>query len=216
MRRDLDRLMADLRRSAEAFGHPAVSRDARSRTPFEILVSCMISLRTKDAVTDAASRRLFRLARMPDRMSRLSEKRISAAIYPAGFYRQKAGSIAELSRRLAGEYGGKVPASVDELLKFRGVGRKTANLVAGLGFGVPAICVDTHVHRISNRLGLVRTRTPEETEASLRKVLPRKYWIEINGLLVAYGQNVCKPLSPACSRCAITWACRRVGVRRSR
>jgi endonuclease-3 len=181
-----------------------------------VLVSCIISLRTKDEVTALASARLFACAGTPDEMTLLSAAEIAALIYPAGFYRNKSEQILEISRRLVSDYGGTVPEEIDELLKFKGVGRKTANLVVTLGFGKPGICVDTHVHRICNRFGYVLTKTPEETEIALRKKLLPKYWIEINDLLVAFGQNHCHPVSPRCSSCRLAELCSRVGVNKSR
>lgn len=195
---------------------PSVSEIARETGPFHVLISTMISLRTKDEVTLSASRRLFAQADTPETMVELPIERIAQLIYPAGFYRTKAGHINEACRRIVAEHGGAVPSTLDGLTAFPGVGRKTANLVLGLGFGTPAICVDTHVHRIANRCGWVETSTPEETEQRLAETLPRKHWIEINELLVAYGQQTCTPQSPRCSICAIAWQCERVGVTRSR
>ncbi len=188
----------------------------RTRDPFRLLVACVISLRTKDAVTAAASARLFAAAATPRAVAALDEARIAEMIFPAGFYNTKARQIREIARRIAAGHGGRVPGDRDALLALPGVGRKTANLVLGLGFGLPAICVDTHVHRISNRLGLVATRTPEQTEHALEEALPQRYWIEINDLLVTFGQQVCQPVSPWCSRCPLAQRCPRVGVDRSR
>lgn len=186
------------------------------RNPFKVLVSCIISLRTKDEVTAQASHRLFERADTPEAMGRMAVEEIARLIYPAGFYRNKAGQILEISHRLVADYDGNVPAAIDELLGFKGVGRKTANLVLTLGFGKQGICVDTHVHRICNRWGYVATRTPEETEMALRKKLPQEYWIEINDLLVAFGQNHCHPVSPHCSTCRLASFCPRIGVLKSR
>ena len=188
----------------------------RRRDPFRLLVACVISLRTKDEVTAQASARLFEVASTPGALGRLPQGRIAKLIFPAGFYNTKAKQIREIARRVAREHGSRVPAQREALLALPGVGRKTANLVLGLGFGIPAICVDTHVHRISNRLGLVRTKTPEETEHALEAVLPRRHWIEINDLLVTFGQNVCQPVSPWCSTCPLAERCPRIGVVRSR
>jgi endonuclease-3 len=187
-----------------------------SRSPFRLLVACVISLRTKDAVTAAASRRLFAIADDPEGMAALDERRIADAIYPAGFYTTKAGQLRRIAEMLCDRHGGEVPPSEAALLELPGVGRKTANLVLGLGFGIPAICVDTHVHRISNRLGLVAAPTPEKTEKALAKVLPRDLWIDINDLLVTFGQNRCHPVSPRCSDCPLADLCPRIGVERSR
>jgi len=183
-----------------------------SRDPFQVLISCLISLRTKDEVTGEASARLFRLARTPRTMVGLPAVAIARAIYPAGFYRTKARTIREICRTLLARHGGQVPATMEELLALKGVGRKTANLVLTIGFGMPGICVDTHVHRISNRLGIVDTNTPEQTESALRQVLPRRYWIPYNDLLVTFGQNVCKPISPLCSACPVHADCPQLGV----
>jgi endonuclease-3 len=184
--------------------------------PFETLISCLLSLRTKDATTAAASARLFALARTPPAMLRLPRRTIERAIYPVGFYRTKARTILEISRTLVERHRGKVPGDIDELLELKGVGRKTANLVVTLAFRRYGICVDTHVHRISNRWGYVRTKTPDETELALRVRLPRRHWRVYNDLLVAFGQNLCHPTSPWCSRCPVHTVCERVGVTRSR
>jgi len=184
--------------------------------PFAVLVSTMISLRTKDEVTAAASARLLARAPDPAALAGLSAAAIARRIYPAGFYRTKARHLREAARLLIERHDGRVPEAMEELLELPGVGRKTANLVRNLGFGLPGICVDTHVHRISNRLGWVRTRTPLETEKALEARLPRRYWIPVNGLLVAFGQRTCTPQSPKCSQCPIRAHCARVGVTRSR
>jgi len=184
--------------------------------PFETLISCLLSLRTKDATTDAASARLFALARTPQAMLRLPRRTIERAIFPVGFYRTKARTILDVSRAIVEAYAGQVPDDLDRLLELKGVGRKTANLVITLAFRKYGICVDTHVHRISNRWGYVRTRTPDETETALRRRLPRRHWRVYNDLLVAFGQNLCHPTSPWCSRCPLADACARVGVTRSR
>jgi endonuclease-3 len=196
---------------------PAVSKIARRRRdPFRILISTIISLRTKDDVTDDASKRLFAVASTPARLSKTPVRTIEKAIYPAGFYRTKARTIRDISRRLVDEFGGRVPDTVDELLGFKGVGRKTANLVVTLGYGKDGICVDTHVHRISNRLGFIRTKTAEQSEFALMERLPRKYWIGYNELLVRFGQQICTPISPRCSKCPLDGRCPKVGVTRTR
>ncbi len=196
---------------------PIVSQMAElRRDPFEILISTILSLRTKDEVTAEASKRLFAMASTPEAMLRLPAARIQKAIYPVGFYRNKAETILNTCRELIGRFGGRVPDSLEDLLTLKGVGRKTANLVVALGFGGAGLCVDTHVHRISNRLGYVRTTTPEKTEFALRAKLPRKYWLRFNTLLVAFGRNTCRPVSPLCSECPVASCCDRVGVTRSR
>ncbi len=184
--------------------------------PFLVLASCLLSLRTKDTVSLPASIRLFQVAKTPKQMLHIPIKQIETIIYPVGFYRQKAKQLHSISADLIERFGGKVPDTEKELLTLKGVGPKTANLVLGEGFGIPAICVDTHVHRISNRLGLVKTKTPQETETELKKFLPKKYWIEYNKLLVMWGQNICVPISPFCSKCAISNLCPKVGVTTSR
>jgi endonuclease-3 len=186
------------------------------KDPYLILVSCLLSLRTKDAVSLEASRRLFKFVRTPNDALAVSSLRIERAIYPVGFFRQKAKTIKRVSRVLLERYGGVVPDVEIDLLSLPGVGRKTANLVRAEAFGIDAICVDTHVHRISNRLGLVKTKTPEETEHMLKKIVPRSYWILLNRLLVMWGQNICAPISPFCSRCVIKSSCKQVGVNKFR
>ena len=184
--------------------------------PFTTLISCLLSLRTKDETTRAASQRLFRLARTPQRMTQLSTRTIEQAIYPVGFYRTKARTVRAVCRTLLERYRGRVPDDLDELLTIKGVGRKTANLVITLAYAKDGICVDTHVHRISNRWGYVRTKTPEQTEMALRHTLPRRYWQIYNDLLVTFGQNLCHPTSPWCSRCPLEAICPKLGVQHSR
>ena len=207
-----------VKREIRQWEEPVVGVVARmsARDPFRILISCLLSLRTKDKTTGEASARLFALAHTPAGLLQLSLKKIERAIYPVGFYRMKAKSIHAICRRLLDVYGGKVPDSIDELVTLSGVGRKTANLVVTVGYKKPGICVDIHVHRISNRWGYVKTKTPEETEEALRKKLPKPYWITFNDLLVPYGQHVCLPVSPFCSRCKLIEYCDRQGVTRSR
>jgi endonuclease-3 len=213
----IDEAMAILRHAVTAWDSPAVTIvSQRDGDPFKVLVSCILSLRTKDQVTGPASERLFSEAATPEALAELPLERIEAAIYPVGFYRNKARQVRDISRRLVEEYEGRVPNALEELLTFTGVGRKTANLVLTLGFGKQGICVDTHVHRICNRWGYVSTRTPEQTEFALRDRLPGQYWIVINDLLVTFGQNLCFPLSPICTRCPLAHLCDRVGVVRHR
>jgi len=214
---DLDDVIAILKKEVRKFFTPIVTEFAnQTGDPFKVLISCLLSLRTKDAVTSAASRRLFTLADNPADMLKLSIHQIQKTIYPVGFYKTKSARIKEICQTLIDDYQGAVPDDLDELLKLKGVGRKTANLVVTLGFGKPGICVDTHVHRISNRWGLIQTKTPAASEMALRKILPGKYWIIYNDLLVSYGQNICKPISPLCSQCKISEYCDRVGVSHSR
>jgi len=185
-------------------------------TPFTTLISCILSLRTQDKTTNAASDRLFEIANTPKKMLGTPVDVIQKAIYPVSFYRVKAQTIHKICDQLLTRFGGEVPSGLEELLELPGVGRKTANIVVTLGFRKHGIAVDTHVHRISNRLGYVRTKTPDDTEIALRKKLPRRYWIIYNDLLVAYGQNLCKPISPFCSNCKIAVYCKRVGVKTRR
>ena len=210
-------ILAAIRMRMPEWDPTAVTRVAERRLdPFRILIACLLSLRTKDETTGPASDRLFGLADTPETMLRLKRKQIERVIFPVGFYRTKARVILGVCRDLLKRFGGKVPDELDALLTFKGVGRKTANLVVTMGFGKAGICVDTHVHRISNRLGYVKTKSPEQTEMALREKLPRRYWIEYNDLLVGFGQNICAPVSPFCSRCPVERHCTKVGVTRSR
>jgi len=214
---EINRIVRTLRRTSRQWNPTAVGVVAEeSRDPFQILISCLISLRTKDEVTAEASARLFRLARTPRTMADLPAATIAQAIYPAGFYRMKSRTIHAICRTLLERHDGEVPNTMEGLLSLKGVGRKTANLVLTIGFGKPGICVDTHVHRISNRLGIVETTTPEHTESALRRVLPRRHWIPYNDLLVSFGQNVCKPISPICSACPANGLCPRINVGKHR
>lgn len=175
--------------------------------PYLVLIACILSLRTNDKTTYPATLRMLELAKTPQEMMSVKLEDLEKAIYPVGFYKNKAKQIIELSKQIVCDYDGNVPNTIEGLCKFKGVGRKTANLVMSLGFGVPAICVDVHVHRIFNRLGYIQTKTPEETEFALRKKLPQKYWIPINSLMVTHGQNVCKPIKPKCEICPIRQYC---------
>jgi endonuclease-3 len=209
--------MSRLRETKRAWDIPHVTEIAhKRRDPFRVLISTVLSLRTKDATTAAASERLYALADTPAAMLTLTAGQIETAIYPVGFYRIKARHILEICQILIDKYNSRVPDEIDELVALPGVGRKTANLVVTLGYGKPGICVDTHVHRITNRWGYVQTRNPERTEATLRAKLPAMYWIEFNDTLVAFGQNLCYPISPRCSVCPVARFCDRAGVLRSR
>ena len=213
----IDEVLRRIRRSRRRCAAPVLTLMAeRSRDPFQILIACLLSLRTKDPVTAQASARLFRLGRTPRTLLALPRRTIERAIYPVGFYRTKAAAIQAISRQLLNDHGGRVPDAMEGLLALPGVGRKTANLVLVEGFQKPGICVDTHVHRISNRLGYVRTKTPEETEMALRGTLPHRHWPTYNSLLVSFGQTVCHPTSPWCSRCPVASLCARRGVTHSR
>lgn len=175
--------------------------------PFLVLISCILSLRTNDKTTYPATLRMLKLGRTPAEFKNVKVEDLEKAIFPVGFYKNKAVQIVELSKNLVEKYDSKVPDEIEELIKFKGVGRKTANLVLSRGFNKPAICVDVHVHRIFNRLGYIKTKTPDESEMELRKKLPQKFWIDINTLLVTHGQNVCKPIKPMCSICPIEKYC---------
>jgi endonuclease III len=203
-----------LKKESANFKSPVVGDFATGENaPFKILISTVLSLRTKDKTTEEASRRLFLRADDPSQMLRLSLSEIEKLIYPVGFYRVKAKNIHSICQSLLGQFAGQVPDDLEQLLSLQGVGRKTANLVITLGYGKYGICVDTHVHRISNRLGLVKTKTANDTESALRVILPKKYWIDFNNILVAYGQNICAPISPFCNSCKVSAYCQKEGVK---
>jgi endonuclease III len=215
---DIHHVMTALQAEAPNWTETALTEVARTmgRDPFKILIGCLLSLRTKDETTGPAAARLFALAGTAEGMLLLSAEQIAQAIYPVGFYRTKATTILDICRILVEHHGGQVPDTMEDLLALKGVGRKTANLVLTLGFQTPAICVDTHVHRISNRWRYVRTLNPEGTEFALRRKLPKAYWMVYNDLLVAFGQNICKPISPLCGRCPLERICPKVGVTQHR
>jgi endonuclease-3 len=213
--KQVEPVMRALARAIDGLELPAVEKIAESQqeAPFQVLIATLLSARTQDATTLAASTRLFKVARTPHTLARLTVKRIERLIYPVSFYRHKARHVKATCRRLVDVYGGQVPTTMEELLTLPGVGRKTANLVLILAFkSQQNICVDTHVHRIANRLGWVRTRTPEETEQALYKATDAQWWPYINLYLVTWGQNICRPVYPRCSECVLTAMCRRVGV----
>jgi endonuclease III len=214
----INKILQILRREIRQWKVPIVGVVAAQAVdrPFETLVSTILSLRTKDAVTEQASRRLLGQASTPVAIAALPVEKIEELIYPVGFYHTKARSLVETCRILIEDYSGKVPREMEELLKLPGVGRKTANLVITLGHDDYGICVDTHVHRISNRWGYVKTKTPEETEFALRRQLPRRHWKTYNDLLVTFGQNLCVPISPWCSKCPVRQFCKQVNVHRFR
>ena len=215
--KDIHAVMRLLERELGQFGLPPVSTMAEEKAdPFKILISTIISARTKDEITGPATERLFALAALPASMSALPEEKIEKAIFPAGFYHTKAKAIRKASKELVERFSSRVPDTIEELLTLPGVGRKTANLVITLAHNKAGICVDTHVHRITNRWGYVKTKTPHETEEALRAKLPKKHWIAINTILVMHGQNICKPISPLCSRCPVLKYCARIGVTKSR
>jgi endonuclease-3 len=211
-------IIALLRKATRGMVEPASLTILKEygRDPYLILISCLLSLRTKDTVSLPASQRLFNQAKTPSQMLSLSIATIEQLIYPTGFYRKKAEQLHDVSQELITRFNGKVPSTREELLSIKGIGRKTANLVLSVGFGIPAICVDVHVHRIANRLGIIQTETPEETEFALEALLPEEYWHDINTLFVMWGQNICVPVSPKCSECAVFTLCKRVGVTQRR
>jgi len=197
---------------------PAVTKISRKEKsdPFLVLIGTLLSLRTKDELTEKVMERLTQQAKTPQALLNIPENKLQKLIYPIGFYRNKSRTLRDVSGIIIEKYGGQVPDSIDELLTIKGVGRKTANLVITEGFGKPGICVDTHVHRISNRLGIVSTKNPHETEESLRKILPKRYWIIYNTLLVTFGKRICKPISPLCNTCPLSHMCKKVGVSKHR
>ncbi len=215
--KNLPKILEILKKEVKRWKAPIVGTFADAdNASFKILISTVLSLRTKDKTTEEASHRLFRLAKTPDEMMDLSIPQIEKAIYPVGFYHTKARNILSICETLIQKFNGQVPDDLDTLLTLKGVGRKTANLVVTVGYRKLGICVDTHVHRISNRWGLVKTKTPNETEMVLRRILPKRYWINFNDILVAYGQNLCVPVSPFCSCCKISVFCPKKGVTTSR
>ena len=218
MGRTMARLLTRIRAFVAKGSESAYVTDlgAKTRDPYAVLVATIISLRTRDEVTDAVTPKLLEIAPDLPSLARVSEATIARRIYPAGFYRTKAKALRDIARTLVRDSGGAVPDELDALLRLSGVGRKTANLVLTAGFGKPGICVDVHVHRIMNRLGLVTTKVPDETEMVLREVLPKRWWIPINGTLVAFGRSHCTPLSPKCSTCPVGRECPRVGVGKAR
>jgi len=215
--KSVGRVLAILRRESRGWDAPVLTlMAAEKHDPFLTLIGCILSLRTNDKTTAVAAPRLFAKARTPAEMIAMEPQEIEKLIYPVGFYRTKAKGIREICRDLIERFDGRVPDEIDDLVTLKGVGRKTANLVVTESFRKPGICVDTHVHRISNRWGLVASKTADRTEVALREVLPRRYWLEYNSLLVAFGQTICHPTSPWCSRCPVEKMCPRIGVERSR
>lgn len=210
--RIISQVIAKIEQAAIPWKMPVVVHIGQGKDPFRVLVSCILSLRTRDEVTESASNRLFALADTQQKLLSLDSKAIEKAIYPAAFYRNKTRTLLDICRQLIAQNDGKVPDTLEELLKLKGVGRKTANLTLILGHGKMGICVDTHVHRICNRWGYVKTASADETEMALRSKLLKKYWMQFNELLVAFGQNICKPISPLCSQCCVLDHCEKIGV----
>ena len=216
--KNIDKIIKLLKKQIKQFENPiATEIGDKTKNPFLVLISCIMSLRTKDTTTGPAAKRLFQLADNPKDMLKLTKKQIEKAIFPVGFYPTKAKYIKQTCKRLIKDYKGKVPNSEEELLKLPGIGRKCMGITMCYGFNKNShIPVDTHVHKLTNRLGWVKTKTPEKTEIALTKIIPKKYWHDLNNLLVAHGQNTCVPISPFCSKCYIRKYCPRINVKKSR
>jgi len=206
------KVMRLMEKQTKPFFIPSVTEISFRKDPYLVLISCILSLRTKDRTTTEAAERLFQVADTPDKMKNMRLKKLEKLIYPVGFYRNKTKFILEMSEKIIKDFGGKVPNKLGDLLKLKGVGRKCANLVLGLGYNIPSICVDTHVHRISNRLGWMSTKNPEQTEEKLSVIVPKRYWIKLNTVMVSFGQNICVPVSPYCSKCLVSNFCSKKGV----
>lgn len=217
---NIEEIFKQLKQELDKQPHPTISDIKWKKiihTPFTVLISCILSLRTKDEITEKAAINLLKKHNTPEKILKLSEKEIQNLIYPVGFYKTKAKIIKEISKTLIKKYNSKVPEDFTELLKLKGVGRKTANIVMTYGHKKPGyLPIDTHCHRIPNRLGWVKTKTPEETEKTLRKILPKKYWMEFNHLFVKFGQTICVSISPFCSKCPIEKHCKKIGVNKKR
>ena len=215
----VDEIFKLLKKELEKYETPVINRAKKDidDTPFNTLISCILSLRTKDEVTEKASLRLLKEYNTPEKILKLSEEKIASLIYPVGFYKTKAKRLREISKSLIENYSSEVPKDLDELLKLKGVGRKTANIVMVYGHRIHGyIPIDTHCHRIPNRLGWIKTRTPEETEYEIKKVLPEQYWDDFNDMFVTFGQKICVPVSPFCSRCPIIKYCKKINVKMDR
>ncbi len=211
---NFDNVFSELQKHFQTVKAPVIDLiEAQTRDPFKVLVGTLLSARTKDETTTQVTKKLFAVVNTPEDLARLSVLEIEELIFPAGFYHNKAKHLEGLAKMLIEDFNSKVPDTIEELVKLPGVGRKTANLVLAIGFHKPAVCVDVHVHRIMNRLGYVKTKTPLDTEMALRKKMPVKYWLEFNSFFVAFGQNLCKPINPRCDRCPIWNECPRIGVK---
>jgi endonuclease-3 len=215
--KNIDEIIKKVRESVKKYGNPVLERfNEKLNDPYWVLISCLLSLRTKDETTEIATKNLFKAAKTPGQILKLPVKKLKKIIYKTGFYNNKAKTIINVTKKILDEFGGSVPDNIDDLLSLPGVGRKTANLVLTVAYDKMGICVDTHVHKICNRWGYVRTKTPEETEMELRKKLPKKYWKKINNYLVLFGQNICLSVSPLCSKCPVTLYCPKNGVIKKR
>lgn len=213
-RKRLVKIISKLKKEIINLKNPLINKiEEETKDPYKILISCLLSLRTRDEEAYIASVNLFSMAKSPEEMINLKDEDIEKAIRRVNYYKTKAKRIKEISKLLLEKYNGNVPNNIEDLLELKGVGRKTANIVLSYAFGKDAIAVDTHVHRISNRLGVIKTKKAEETEIKLMKILPKRYWNEVNNLFVVWGQNICLPRNPKCKICSISKYCRRVGVR---
>ncbi len=212
----IDAVMKTLAKYFDYKERTTLNRMRKRPNAFRILISCLLSLRTQDKNTAKASKRLFAVADTPQKILKLPDKKLEKLIYSSGHYKKKARTLKHVSKILLEKYKGKVPNKKEELLKIKGIGPKTANIVLAFAFGKAVLPIDTHCHRIPNRLGWVKTKTPEQTEKELEKILPKKYWRECNGVFVLFGQTICQPISPHCSKCPVREYCPRIGVTRSR
>ncbi|MBN2111977.1 endonuclease III [Candidatus Woesearchaeota archaeon] len=217
MPKNVVKVLEILMKEATGLPMPSVSKIQQElEDPFKVLVSCLLSLRTKDTISYPVSHNLFNAAGTPKKIAEMPLSKLKKIIKPVNYYKTKAERIKQISKQISEDYKNKVPNHFDELMKFKGVGRKTANIVVTYGFGGSTIAVDTHVHRISNRLGWVKTKTPEKTEFALKKIVPEKYWYWVNESLVTHGQNICTPISPFCSKCPVEKYCPKIEVKTSR
>ena len=213
----IDKVYTILKKEVQNYRAPVVDLiQLQTKNPFNVLIATILSARTKDQTTVAACKKLFAKVKTFSDIENISEKQVQKLIYPVGFYQNKAKYLKQLPKAVREKFNDKIPQTIDQLIQLPGVGRKTANLVVAIAFQKPAVCVDVHVHRITNRLGYLRTKIPFETEMTLRKKLPKKYWTTFNSIFVAFGQFTCKPISPFCSRCPVQKYCNRVGVKKSR
>jgi endonuclease-3 len=210
-------ILAEIKKAVQKYDIPVLEKfNEMTRDPYWVLISCILSLRARDETTEKVSRELYRIAPTPDEVLQIPVKKMERIVYQSGFYRVKARNVLSITKTILEKYNGRVPDTIDELLTISGVGRKTANLVVTVAYNKPGICVDTHVHKICNRWGYVKTKAPEETEMRLREILPKAYWIRINMWLVLFGRNICLSVSPFCSRCPVSKYCPRAGVTKSR
>jgi len=213
---NIEKTIETLKKQLGSYRKTTLNREAHIYTPFQTLISCILSLRARDEMTEKVSKKLFNIANTPEKIVKLSQKRLEKIIFSSGHYKKKARTIKQISQVLIDKYNSQVPDTEEELLKIKGIGRKTANIVLAFAYGKDVLPIDVHCHRIPNRLGLIKTKTPEQTEQELMKILPKKYWAEFNGLFVLFGRSICLPVSPKCSECSIREDCKRIGVEKSR